>query len=305
MPSRPSQGLSDTEVNVGTQQKKTLLPGSGFSIGLALVLGGCIFGGEGENSTEEEGPASAGNLALGVYRGDYGPSGDSLLLESELILGEGGSYTFVGVQVNDAALVMTGKVSITPDKHFATSEVRQVFSVGGNGLFDSADWTDGLPDTTFLRNITATSFERYEPFPGAAAPRSLWVKYTKMNYGRLQEGHFDTEATYEDSTGTYLYRTLVRLEAGEPYLQREFENDVEYQQIESAGWRHQGSFLVTDHNILRAAADSTSPLEVVAEFGGEIYYRVQDADSDGFKLWYGPVDEFDVGAWVEYKRTDP
>ncbi len=317
--------ISEAEVNVGIRRNDSRRFGRGVVIASAWVLGGCLFGGEGEESTEVPDPNRDDTtavvdtttrdttnppqipvvLAQGVYRGDYGPSGDSLLLETEMILGEEGDYTFVIIQVNDARIVMTGKFAITPENQFATGEMRLAFSSNGNGLFDSTDWEAGAPDTAFLRNVTDTSFERYEALPGAAVPRSLWVKYTKTDYGRLQDGYFDAEATYEDSTGTYNYRTVVRLESGEPFLQRDFVNEWEYHQIESAGWRQQGSFLVTDDNVRRVAADSTSPLEDAAVFGGEIYYRVQDAGSDGFRIWYGPVDVFDEGAWVEYKRTEP
>jgi hypothetical protein len=304
---------------------KSSIPKASFLAFSALFIGGCLFGGEGEEPTEILDPEkpdttavidTTGNpddtlkpnedpihLVAGVYRGDYGASGDSIALESEMVIGENGEYQFIGVQLNDAALLISGKYSISDNNDLALQDQHLAFSIG-SGLFDSAEWTEVPPDTFFIRKVTATSFERYEPFPGTDIPRQLWVTYTKINFPELSSGNFDTEVTYEDSTGVWIYRTLLELKESGSYLRRDYENDFEYQQIAAEGWRHQGSFLVTDHHILRQWDDSTDAFVDLDQFSGEIYYRVKDAATSGFKMWYEPDFEFPEGNWVEYAKAE-
>ncbi len=263
---------------------------------LALSLGGCFGGNDGDDDTA--GPGGRSNLdklSPGLYLGDYSPyasvsqlDGD---LESEFLINADGSYRFFWFFNNTPVVESRGS--------WFQRDSNLHFNGSTEAYLDGSIFYPGLPiedDTNTVREVTATSFIRKEWTPLRQKP--LWITYRKQDANPLGDGSFRySEDFVVDSATTITYQVDIRLEDGgeyaESFLQKFKGGDTLRAYLADAAWQQIGSVLIVENYTGRFFDTTTHAYSTERDtLPGALLQRIKDVSDSGFKLWTGTWDEY-------------
>jgi hypothetical protein len=225
-------------------------------------------------------------------------------MESELILNEDGTFRYFQIDSNTAFYTAKGEWKAT-GKDMAWSRVsRSYLYHGGFKIWD----TLASPDTSYLRNVADSGFERLEVSTDTLYVSVLrWVTYRRITpAGPLPRGTFEFSETYRDGVDTTRTDTgLTRLEITHdgPYVQRIFLNGAVSMTDVDSLWTQAGTFLITTRNRhceyetgYTACSDAPSDYEYVA--------RLSDVGDTAFHLWIAPDFTYQPRPfWAKFQRV--
>jgi len=264
---------------------------------LALpALTACIFGGN------DQSPASP---KPGVYRGDHGEITRREGLESELILGLDGTFRYFLIQANTAGYTSKGLWTVG-DAGMIWSRVARSFLY--HGAFRMWD-TVGIPDTSYLRNVTDAGFERLEvTYDTLFVSVARWVRYRRIEpVAPLPEGTYEFAETYPDrvdSGETIDGLTRLEIHRDGMYIQHIYEDGVLEMLDEDSAWIQAGTYLITSRNHHCEYEPGYASCGS-APFDYEYVARLSDVGEDGFSLWMGPDFTYQPGPhWAEFRKAE-
>ena len=259
----------------------------------AASLAGCFLG------TEDPSPP---RLSPGAYRGNHGQLTRLHDLESELVLDPDGTFRYFQIDSNTAYFTAKGKWKAQGNSMEWSGVSRSYLYHGGFGLWD----TLASPDTSYLRNITDSGFERLETtYDTQFVSVVRWIPYRLFEAeADLPAGKFEYRETYRNGVDSTLTDTaLTRLEITRDgrFLQDTFLNGVLTMTDVDSQWTQRGHYLITSHNRhceyqydpeYIACGDSSPGFEFIA--------RIGEVDEDGFRLWISPDHtRLESPYWVE------
>jgi hypothetical protein len=246
-------------------------------LGLALpLLSACM------SATENPPPASP---QAGTYRGDHGDMTRLHGFESELILDGDGAFRYFQIDSNTAFFTAKGKWGSTENGMIWKGIARSYLYHGGFKIWD----TLAAPDTSFIRKLTDSGFERLEvTFDTQYVSVLRWVDYHLVSPANLlPEGTFESSETYRDGVDTNLTDTgLTHLEITRngQYIQKIFRNGEPLMTDVDSEWTQAGTFLITTRNHhcefepgYTACSDAPFDYEYVA--------RLDQVGSTAFHFW--------------------
>lgn len=258
-----------------------------FIHGLALlVLSACRL-----TQNADEDPASARPKA-GTYRGDHGEMTAIHGLESELILSDDGAFRYFLIDSNTALYTSKGRWSSSDGEMVWTGHSRSYLYHGSFRQWDTLD----RPDTTFLRNVSDSGFERLEITYDTLFTSVLrWVNYRRINpAGPLQDGFYEFTETYADEVDPTVQRTgITRLEITRngPYKQAIYRDGVLLRSDEDSRWFQSGTHLITTgnrHCEFEPGYSSCHPAPADYEYVA----RLSGVGDTAFSLWMAPSFSF-------------
>jgi hypothetical protein len=271
----------------------------------ALAVFACVFDGGGDNAL----PAySATGVQPGFYRGDYGITGRALGLESEMILDANGSFRYFEIHSNEPFRIARGAWNSSADFMVWTS-----YSLGrayeDDGM-DFDEWSILHADTSLLRLITDTSFERLEVTRDTLG-HSLrrWIPYQRAALPGVPAcGRYEYAETYTDffDTVPIAGRTFIELHTDGSYHDGRFANNIPMYEFEGARWIQAGSFLLTERNRARFYDSTLKAFEPWYEYDSSYVYvaRISDIQGDSFKNWVASAATYQgVPYWAVYRRS--
>jgi hypothetical protein len=224
----------------------------------------------------------------GTYRGDHGDITRLHAVESELILSENGTFRYFLINANTAYFTAKGRWSATDQNMAWTRVARSYLYHGGFKIWD----TLAAPDTSYLRNLTDSGFERLEvTFDTLDVSVIRWVTYHRISPVKaLTEGSYEYTETYRDGYDTTLTdtgRTRLEITRNGPYVQRLFQNGIPSMTDVDSAWTQAGSFLITTRNHhcefepgFTACSDAPFDYEYVAQ--------LSEVGDTTFQLWIAP-----------------
>lgn len=226
----------------------------------------------------------------GTYQGDHGEMTRLYGMESELILDGNGSFRYFQISHNTAVFTTTGKWGIT-DKEMVWRQIARSYLYHGG--FKYWDYLSS-PDTSFIRKVTDSSFERLELSRDTLSEYILrWVDYRLVTPVKiLPEGVFEYSETYRNGADTLLTDTgLTHLEInrGGHYIQKIYLNGRLSMSDVDSSWTQAGSFLITSRNHhceYEYAPDFTACSEAPIDY--EYVARLDKVENSAFHLWMGP-----------------
>jgi hypothetical protein len=268
----------------------------GLTFGLAFpVLTACLGGMDGTTSPWP---------APGTYRGDHGPMTDTHGLESELVLGEDGSFRYFFIYRNTAFQTSKGEWSADADRMIWRGMIRANLYHGGFRQWDTA----ATPDTSILRKMDAFGFERLElSYDSLFGSVIRWVGYRLVTpEAKLPEGAFEYSETYPDPVDTTLtIQGLTRLEFIRDglYNQKIFQNDYLIMEDVDSSWTQSGTHLITTRN-RHCAYEPGYASCGAGPPGYEYIARLSDVGYASFRLWVADDFSFQPGPhWAEFRKT--
>lgn len=267
-----------------------------FIFGFAIpVLSSCLF-------TVDHTPPT---LPLaGTYHGDHGVMTRTYGLESELILDGNGTFRYFLIDSNTAFYTSKGRWKATENDMVWTGVARSYLYHGSFRMWD----TGAIPDTSFLRNVSDSGFERLEVTYDTLFISVLrWVGYRLISPEQpLPEGTFEFKETYPDGVDPTLTVTgLTRLELTRNgrYTQQVFRNGVLNMEDVDTLWTQAGTHLITAGNRhcefepgYTSCSDAPSDYEYVA--------RLSNVGDTAFYLWMAPSFTYQPSPfWAAFQRA--
>lgn len=261
---------------------------------LAILLGGCIMGGSKDDDTsvdpqdEKNSGEPAKPIKPGYYRGNIEPIAPGSTNEPEIILNEDGTFRYLTVENNEVVEMLAGTWTSRQDSLFHD---RLLGSATNTGYFEF--WDTLSADTSIIRNVTDTSFERQQFLPEAnqGFGKIVWVKYRLISYPILTPGRFELNETFNDTPFTVAFDLRDN---------KNFTLDISFNEKQisrnTADWWQLGSFIFTrKHTFFEP--DSNQEMVAIETFDAETGYRVKDISANAFKVWNGVE-------WDEFKRVE-
>jgi hypothetical protein len=226
----------------------------------------------------------------GTYQGNHGELTRRYGVESELTLDGNGTFRYFQIENNTARLTSKGKWGVTEKEMVWTGVARSYLYHGSFKYWDTLT----APDTSYIRKVTDSGFERLEVSYDTLFGSILrWVDYRLVRPANpLPEGAFAFSETYRNGADTNLTDTgLTHLEIARngPYLQTIFLNGKPSMSDIDSSWTQVGSFLITSRNHhceYEYAPDFTACSD--APFDYEYVARLHEVGSSTFQLWMGP-----------------
>ncbi len=226
----------------------------------------------------------------GTYLGDHGEMTRLYGMESELILNGDGSFRYFQISRNTAVFTATGKWAIRERELVWKQIARSYLYHGGFKYWDYLS----SPDTSLIRKVTDTSFERLEVSRDTLFEYILrWVDYHLVTPVKiLPEGVFEFSETYRNGTDTLRTDTgLTHLEIDRDghYIQKIYLNGKLSMSDVDSSWTQAGSFLITTRNHhceYEYDPDFTACSD--APFDYEYVARLDKVETSAFHLWMGP-----------------
>jgi len=223
-------------------------------------------------------------------------------LESELILDANGGFRFFMIDSNTAFYVSKGKWFAGEGELVRTGVSGSYLYHGGFKRWD----TLAEPDTSYLRNVSDSGFERLEAVPDTLFGSILrWVRYRIFTpQMRLPQGRFEFMDTFPNGVDTQKTDTgLTRLQiaSDSPYVQYYLRNGtLTYTDVDSL-WVQAGSFLITSRNRHCAYGPGYESCgEAPAEY--EYVARLDQVAKSSFRLWIAPDFTYQSGPfWATFK----
>jgi len=180
-----------------------------------------------------------------------------------------------------------------------------------HGGFDFDYWEKYPIDTSYLRGISDSGFERLEISVDTQYFQLVrWVKYRRMQpLPKLNAGRYEFTETYQDyfdsahSTGM----SYVELTSG-TYRDGRVNNGIPVYEFESTHWFQSGSFLIMQNSRSRSYDTATKSFSTWDTFPAAAQYeyvvRLRDIQSRRFQQWV-PIDMSYQGApyWVTWQRV--
>lgn len=260
-----------------------------------MQLSACLF--------EEENAPPVPPRA-GAYRGDHGAITRLHGFESELILGEDGSYRYFLIDTNTAFYTAKGRWKASDKEMVCKGVTRSFLYHGGFKTWD----TLAAPDTSYLRNVSDSGFERLEVTYDSQYVSVLhWVEYRRLSpVGALPEGAFAFTESHPDgvdSTLTVTDSTRVEITRNGHYVQHTYRNGEPYISDVDSSWTQAGSFLITSRNRHCEyepgyTSCSNAPLDY------EFVARLDDVRETAFHLWLAPGFTYKpVPYWAEFLKS--
>jgi hypothetical protein len=249
-----------------------------LGLALPLLLTACM------SATENPPPASP---QAGTYRGDHGDMTRQHGFESELILDVNGDFRYFQIDSNTAFFTAKGKWGAIENGMVWKGIARSYLYHGGFKIWD----TLASPDTSYIRKLTDSSFERLEvTFDTQYVSILRWVDYHLVPPADLlPEGAFEFGETYRDGVDTTRTDTgLTRLEITRngQYVQTIFRNGKPVMSDVDAEWFQAGTFLITTgnhHCEYEYEPDFTACSD--APFDYEYVARLDKVESTAFHFW--------------------
>ena len=223
----------------------------------------------------------------GVYRGDHGTTW-TRGLESELILDSHGAFRFFLIDSNTAFYTAKGEWKATEKEMVWSRTSRSYLYHGGFRVWD----TLAFPDTSYLRKVSDSGFERLEVASDSHFVSVLrWVEYRRIPpMTPLAAGMYEFRETYRDGVDTAVIDTgLTRLDISRdgPYVQRLFQNSKPTFTDSDSFWTQAGTFLITSRNHHCAHEDGK---DICSDAPDEYEYvaRLDRVTQSAFRLWIAP-----------------
>lgn len=267
-----------------------------FIFGLAVpVLSACLFSGD---------PAPPKRPPAGAYSGDHGEMSRVRGYESELILDESGAFRYFLIDSNTAFYTAKGRWSATGNDMVWTGVARSFLYHGGFRMWD----TLAAPDTSYLREVTDSGFERLEVTYDTLFVSVLrWVAYRRIIPEKpLPEGTFEFAETYPDGVDpavTVTGLTRLGITRNGPYTQQIFRDGVLRMSDVDTLWTQAGTHLITTGNRHCAfepgyASCGQAPLDY------EYVARLSEVGDQAFRLWVAPSFTYQPGPfWADFRRA--
>ncbi len=229
----------------------------------------------------------AGRVQSGFYRADYGPDYAADSIDLEMILNPDGTYRWFAVQYNDAVYQERGRW-FSSRTYLALSQRTYGYPVA-LGVFDA--FISGADDTSSIRAVTDTSFERLELDP--SGENSVWLRYTLAADAQPVPGIYAWETP--DSVAD-INRVEHHLETSGRWGWNFFFNGKPLQEIEAPHWIKAGTFLVLAEPRRRYYNDAQEAFDAWYDTlkGGELNYRCL-VRNDTLRIW-------DDYFFTDYKR---
>ncbi|MEO6095590.1 MAG: hypothetical protein ABIW76_07890 [Fibrobacteria bacterium] len=262
----------------------------------AVLLVSCL-------SPEEDPPPYS--LALsGVYRGDHGGITRTRGVASELILNPDGTFRHFLIDSNSATFTSKGKWKTSNKEMVWTQIARSYFYHGAFRIWD----TLSAPDTSYLRNVTDSGFERLEATWDTQFVSTVqWVRYHRFPAAiSLPQGTFTYTETYRNGIDTSLIDTAeTRLEIARsgPFVQKIFTNGGLTSMDVDSLWIQAGTFLITSRNRY-CSYDSAGSFCGNSAFDFEYVARLAHIEGGAFDLWIPPGTSYqEIGYWAEFRKA--
>ncbi len=268
-----------------------------FLFGLAIpALTACLF---------NEGEPSRAHPQSGVYKGDHGEMTRMEGLESELILDADGTFRYFRINSNTATYTSKGSWKAGEKTMIWSGVARSYYYHGSFRYWD----TVGTADTSYIRNVTESGFERLEvTWDTLFVPVARWIQYRRFTpENPLPEGTFEYEETYRYGVDTTLMvtgLTRLKIDRNGMYVQHIYRDGVlDMMDVDSA-WIQAGSHLITGRN-RHCGYDSGFVDCSNAPFDYEYVARLSDVGETGFRLWMGPDFTYQPSPhWAEFRKVE-
>jgi hypothetical protein len=252
-------------------------------------------------TTENPPPATP---QAGTYRGDHGEMTRLHGFESELTLEGNGSFRYFQIDSNTAFFTAKGQWGVSENSLIWKGITRSYLYHGGFKIWD----TLSAPDTSFIRKMTDTSFERLEvTFDTQYVSVIRWVDYRLVSPVKLlPEGAFEFSETYRDgldTTQTDTGLTHLEITRNGQYIQKIFRNGVPSMTDTDSLWTQSGTFLITSRNHhcefepgYTACSDAPFDYEYVA--------RLDKVEPSAFHLWMSTDFTFQPNPyWAAFEKA--
>lgn len=286
-----------------------------------LPLAGCLFGGEGDESTEngqygipggEDNGDPVGDVAPGLYRLDYTPhfaflgvaAADSFGVATTLYLGANGTF-----RLFLADTLYAGRMPLL-DYAGTWSQDTGVL-VQSRRSWGSAFPNDGaapgifyhdesLPvDSAPVRNLTTASFGRYEDDLLSGA--NLWMTYRRVDPPPALAGRYVQEDTLFDADEQPVpRREILDLAADGSFSLQEFYDGVLGVETRADSWLQPGAYVFAV-NPRRRFYDSLGAPGAWDTLYGDWVFALRNVGADGFERLdlYSWADPF---VWTNFRR---
>ena len=252
----------------------------------------------------EEDPPPKGFAMTGTFRGDHGAITRLRGFESELIINADGTFRFFLIDSNTATFTFKGKWKGAEREMVWTDIARSYVYHGAFRVWDSL----AAPDTSYLRNVTDSGFERLEATLDVKYVSTIqWIRYRRIPAENpLPEGAYIFRETYRNGVDTTLTDTaLTRLEIARngSYIQKIFTNGILTSSDADSQWTQAGTFLITSRNHYcsyesDASYCGDSPLDF------EFVARLSHPEENAFRLWIPQGTSFQPFAyWADFRKA--
>jgi hypothetical protein len=270
----------------------------------AMAMFACVFDGGGDNALPA---SSASGVQPGFYRGDYGILSQVSGLESEMILDANGHFQYFEIHANEPFYIAQGTWNSS-----AGFMVWSSYSLGrayeDDGM-DFDEWHALKADTSLLRRVTDSSFERLE-IAQDTLDHSLrqWISYRRSVLpGVLAYGRYEYTETYTNyfDTVPIAGRAFIELHTDGSYLDGRFANNIPVYEFEGARWIQAGSFLLTKRNRARFYDSTLKVFEPWYEYDSNYVYvaHIRDIQGDSFQNWVASAASYQgFPYWADYRR---
>jgi len=240
----------------------------------------------------------------GVYQGQYGSRVRGSNIETELILDSHGCFRYFLIDSNTAFYTAKGRWQASDEEMLLSRVIRAGLNEGGFSFWDTLN----APDSSRLRNVYESSFERQEAFfDSLGIPMLLWVTYHRIPpQPLLSEGRYEFTELFRDWFDTNAVNfglTRIRLNRGGSFFEDRFQNGKPMFEIEDFSWKQSGSFFISTDSHIRFPTDSTGFSEWFhSPPDYEFITRLQNIGASSFQFWLGAdytVQKFPI--WATFK----
>ena len=247
----------------------------------------------------------------GNYAANFSPEFDSLGFESEFILESTLRHRWFSVKSNFAMFTSHGKWTANSEKlllhHQMASHV--AYNLFGNDIIPELFWDfekvsdDQIP----IRNLTETSFEKYEASPDNR--RMMWVEYRRSFQPEIAPFKYiqvipNLNWWRVDSLGDTLWEKSWMeyefLPAG-GFIAYGYTDSVRKVEFDVANYQLQGSFLVSDHPVKSWWDADSNDFVWPDTLRGEWIFRLNNITDSGFQIW--DVTSFPE-KWKDFKKAN-
>lgn len=268
-----------------------------YLFGLAIpALSACLF--------SVDGPSKPSPQA-GVYRGDHGELTRKVGLESELVLDTDGTFRYFLINANTAEYTAKGRWTGGAKEMIWTGVARSFLYHGAFRYWDTVE----IPDTSYLRNVTDSGFERLEvTYDTLFVSVARWIQYRRITpENPLPEGTYEFTETYPDgadTTVTVTGLTRLKIDRNGMYVQHIYRDGVLDMMDVDSSWSQAGTYLITGRNHhcgyepgFASCSDAPFDYEYVA--------RLSAVGDSAFRLWMGPDFTYQpIPYWADFRKVE-
>jgi hypothetical protein len=215
-----------------------------------------------------------------------------------------GTFRYFQIDSNTAVFTSKGKWKIGKEEMVWSGISRSYFYHGAFRKWDTLT----SPDTSYLRKVTDSGFERLEAtYDSQFASTAQWVKYRRLpDPNPLPEGAYVFSETYRNAIDTAVTDTdSTRLEITHEgsYVQKLFTNGILASMDVDSQWTQVGNYLITSRNRYCSydtgssyCGDSPADFEYVA--------RLEDIEEKGFHVWIPAGSSIQgVSFWADFRKA--